>query len=107
MMSQSKFVVALPCQVASRAPSLPFDPIPYVCAAVVAPQVWPAPNCQGFPQPSRMGNVFTYVGARYVCRLSMVTPALGQVIAPAALYLLRSVARASHAVAMVRMSAIV
>src|SRR5438046_487612 len=108
MMSQSKFVVGECGAAPSSLPSLPYETIAYVWAAVTAPQARSAPKTYPLPQPSLVGNVFTYVGARYVLRssaetLASVTPEM----AAAALYLLRSVARASHAVAMVRMSAIV
>src|SRR5258708_29665526 len=48
-----------------------------------------------------------WVGLRYEFRSSQLTPPMAGYEAPAALYLFMSVARASHAVAMLRMSAIV
>src|SRR3954447_4585034 len=100
MMSQSKFVVVVTAVGAlPLVPSRPFDVIAYV---------WPAAslsNTQAFPHPSFAGIDLMYVGESMVFIVAFGTTVVGT-NAPAALYLLTSVARASHAVAMVRMSAI-
>src|SRR5260370_40680953 len=60
----------------------------------------------GLPQPSFCGNDLMYVGESLAERAPYVTSELGQVNPPpAAEYEFASVARASHEVAMVRMSA--
>src|SRR6266849_318623 len=107
MMSQSKFVVGPPPGVDCAAPSLPVEPMEYACAAVVAAQACVAPNSQPLPQPSFAGSCLMYVGERYWLRSAYTTPVNAGKLTPAALYLFTSVARASHAVAIVRMSAMV
>src|SRR5437763_1179901 len=100
MMSQSKFVVVVMAfgAVAST-PSRPLDVMAYCCPAALS-----TAKTQAFPQPSFAGIDLMYVGERMVSIVALATVDVGM-NAPAALYLLTSVARASHAVAMVRMSA--
>src|SRR4051812_40156508 len=105
-MSQSKFVVELPCTVPSALPSRPNEMMAYCCADVPA-KATSERYFQSLPQPSLGGSDLMYVGDRMMFIVAFGSVMPGSVMAPAALYLLTSVARASHAVAIVRMSAMV
>src|SRR5882762_5247002 len=107
MMSQSKFVVDVPALMTSILPSRPNEMIAYCCAATALPRLWSERYFQSLPQPSFGGSDLMYVGERMVVIVPPGIVTAGTVTAPAALYLLTSVARASHAVAIVRMSAMV
>src|SRR5216684_520108 len=106
MMSQSKFVVASP-GLESALPSRPNERIEYACAATAALKSWSELYTRSLPQPSFGGSDLMYVGERMVVIVSWLRVIGGSTMTPAALYLLTSVARASHAVAIVRMSAMV
>src|SRR6202011_5865597 len=81
--------------------------IAYCCAATAPPRLWSERYFQSLPQPSFGGRDLMYVGERMVVMVPPGSVTAGAGTAPAAFYLLTSVARASHAVAIVRMSAIV
>src|SRR5687768_15202889 len=79
--------------------SLPYDTMTYAAGS--------APTANLVPHASFCGMDLMYVGESAFARAAVLTPPMFGTVRPDSAYVFMSVARASHAVATLRMSAIV